>query len=118
MSTLTNKYGRKFYKSKEPKEKTQLNNQLSDSLAELFKISRNIDAKQKFNESIIASRTLPRLREDSVDGVAKLTVENNSGSTLPSTGGIGTTIFYIIGGLMIIGAFVAFIVKRRMSAEK
>lgn len=69
MSTLTAKYGRKFYKSKDHKEKPQLNNQLSDSLAELFKISRGIDAKQKFNESIIASRTLPRLREDTVDGV-------------------------------------------------
>ena len=48
----------------------------------------------------------------------KVKVENKSGAILPHTGGIGTTIFYIIGGLMIIGAFVAFIVKRRMSAEK
>ncbi len=40
-------------------------------------------------------------------------VANNTGSTLPSTGGIGTTIFYVGGGLLIVGALAAFIIKRR-----
>ena len=31
-------------------------------------------------------------------------VPNSSGMVLPSTGGIGTTIFYVIGGLLILGA--------------
>ena len=78
----------------------------------------NVDRQNFTGSTFTDFGSLAKLSEDSVDGVAKLTVENNSGSTLPSTGGIGTTIFYIIGGLMIIGAFVAFIVKRRMSAEK
>ena len=51
-------------------------------------------------------------------GVIDTTVVNNSGATLPSTGGIGTTIFYLIGGIMILGAFVTFIVKRKMTANK
>ena len=54
----------------------------------------------------------------SADGIADLIVENNQGALLPSTGGIGTTIFYLIGGIMILGAFVTFIVKRKMTANK
>ena len=45
-------------------------------------------------------------------------VENNKGAQLPSTGGIGTTIFYVVGGLMVAGAGVILVTRRRMSAEK
>ncbi len=44
-------------------------------------------------------------------------VANGTGAVLPSTGGIGTTIFYIIGGILIIAALAAFIVKRKSSDE-
>lgn len=47
----------------------------------------------------------------------EITVVNHTGGLLPSTGGIGTTIFYIVGALLIIGAAVYLISKRRMSAE-
>ena len=46
-----------------------------------------------------------------------VTVINNSGSVLPSTGGIGTTIFYILGGVLIIAGIAYFIVKRKADAE-
>ena len=52
------------------------------------------------------------------DGIVDFTVPNDQGTLLPSTGGIGTTIFYLIGGIMILGAFVTFIVRRKMSANK
>lgn len=45
------------------------------------------------------------------------TIDNFSGSTLPSTGGIGTTIFYIIGGILVIGAAILLVTKKRMSKE-
>lgn len=45
-------------------------------------------------------------------------IENKSGSALPSTGGIGTTVFYVIGGILVIIAGVLLVVKRRMKAEK
>ena len=48
-------------------------------------------------------------------GVANLTVENKSGSSLPSTGGIGTTIFYVAGGALVVGAGVLLVSKKRMS---
>ena len=45
------------------------------------------------------------------------TVINNQGSVLPSTGGIGTTIFYIIGAILVIGAGVVLVTRRRMNAQ-
>ncbi len=47
----------------------------------------------------------------------KAEVENNSGTLLPSTGGIGTTIFYVLGSILCAGAVILLIVKRRMQAE-
>ncbi len=44
-------------------------------------------------------------------------VQNNKGIQLPSTGGIGTTIFYVIGGMMAAFAGVMLITKKRMSQE-
>lgn len=51
------------------------------------------------------------------DDMVKLTVENNKGSDLPITGGIGTTIFYVIGGLLVCGAVVMAITKKKLSVE-
>lgn len=42
-------------------------------------------------------------------------IENKQGATLPSTGGIGTTIFYVVGGILVIGAAVLLITRRRMN---
>ena len=40
-------------------------------------------------------------------------VNNQSGTELPSTGGIGTTIFYVAGGVLVIGAAALLIAKRK-----
>ena len=45
-------------------------------------------------------------------------VENNSGVEMPSTGGIGTTIFYVAGGLLVAVAVVLLVTKKKMSATK
>lgn len=42
-------------------------------------------------------------------------VENNQGSLLPSTGGMGTTLFYVLGSVLVIGAVVLLVSKKRMS---
>ena len=44
-------------------------------------------------------------------------VENLTGSVLPSTGGMGTTIFYLLGGLMVLGALVVMVTNKRMRAN-
>ncbi len=43
-------------------------------------------------------------------------VINKSGSILPSTGGIGTTIFYIVGAVLVLGAGVILVTRRRTRA--
>ena len=45
----------------------------------------------------------------------KSTIENKSGAQLPSTGGIGTTMFYVFGAALVIGAGVLMVTKRRMA---
>lgn len=45
-------------------------------------------------------------------------IVNNTGTELPSTGGIGTTIFYVAGSVLVLAAVVLLITKKRMSTEK
>ncbi len=48
---------------------------------------------------------------------ATIEVENKTGTLLPETGGIGTTIFYIVGITLMLGAAILLISKKRMTAE-
>ena len=41
-------------------------------------------------------------------------VENKAGTVLPSTGGMGTTLFYVVGGGLMVAAFVLLVTKKRM----
>ena len=45
-------------------------------------------------------------------------INNQSGTELPSTGGMGTTILYIIGGVLVLAAVVLLVMKKRMSAAE
>lgn len=51
---------------------------------------------------------------DKDKGSLSTTIENNRGATLPGTGGIGTTIFYVIGGGLMVAAAILLITKKRM----
>ena len=44
-------------------------------------------------------------------------VINNAGTLLPSTGGMGTTIFYVLGSILAVGAIVLLVTKKRMNAS-
>ena len=48
----------------------------------------------------------------------RIEVENSTGTELPSTGGIGTTIFYVVGGLLMAGAIILLITKKKLSNEQ
>lgn len=50
-------------------------------------------------------------------GTVTTNIKNYKGSELPTTGGIGTTIFYVVGVVLMLGAGVLLITKRRMSAK-
>lgn len=49
------------------------------------------------------------------DNMLDAAIVNHKGSLLPSTGGIGTTIFYVVGGILVIGAGILLVAKKRMS---
>ena len=44
-------------------------------------------------------------------------VENSTGTELPSTGGMGTTLFYTLGAILVLGAGVLLVTKKRMSEK-
>ena len=46
-----------------------------------------------------------------------VTIVNKSGSTLPETGGMGTTRLYVIGAILVVGAGIILVTRRRMSAN-
>lgn len=48
------------------------------------------------------------------DGVFEIKIVNEKGTVLPSTGGIGTTIFYVVGAILVFGSAVLLITRRRM----
>lgn len=50
--------------------------------------------------------------DDLVNGATR--VVNRTGATLPSTGGMGTTIFYVLGAILVLGAGVVLVSRRRM----
>ncbi|MGN0518614.1 MAG: isopeptide-forming domain-containing fimbrial protein [Acutalibacteraceae bacterium] len=48
-------------------------------------------------------------------GILSANVVNKAGATLPETGGMGTTILYVLGGILVLVAAVLLVSKRRMS---
>ena len=81
------------------------------------------DGYNQAEDKTIAGSSLTKV-EENMDTSATTTalyqekVTNQSGSVLPSTGGIGTTIFYVIGAILVIGAGVVLITKRRMASAR
>lgn len=55
-----------------------------------------------------------RVSGDVDTGMVNVSIVNNPGHTLPETGGIGTTIFYVVGGILAAGALVLLITRKRM----
>lgn len=72
-------------------------------------------SRQKF---IISDGNLDAIFNDGIFSTGSgVHVVNKSGTMLPETGGIGTTIFYILGGLLVFGAVVLMVTKKRMNSN-
>ena len=56
--------------------------------------------------------------DGAAETVTEVAVLNQAGTTLPTTGGMGTTMIYIVGGILALAAVVLLIVKRRMSTAE
>ena len=55
---------------------------------------------------------------DTETGIVATDIQNNKGAELPGTGGMGTTIFYVLGAILVLGAGVLLIARRRTDSEK
>jgi fimbrial isopeptide formation D2 family protein len=55
---------------------------------------------------------------DITNGIVKFDVKNGVGNSLPKTGGMGRTIIYALGALLVLGAAIQLVVRKRMSIEK
>jgi fimbrial isopeptide formation D2 family protein/LPXTG-motif cell wall-anchored protein len=72
------------------------------------------EAPAGFNK-LTARTNVVTIENNAADSPATVTAINNHGTELPSTGGIGTTIFYAVGGILVLAAIVLLITKKRMS---
>ena len=62
--------------------------------------------------------TVSSISADVNSGVLITAVVNKAGTTLPETGGMGTTLFYVVGGIMVAAAVVLLVTKRRMNTAE
>ena len=76
-----------------------------------------IEAPKGYNILTTREKVEVNGKVNGLPSTTKLTVtakvENSKGTLLPSTGGIGTTIFYVLGGILVLGAAVVLVVRRR-----
>lgn len=75
------------------------------------------DGNEKAIWSVEGSSADVHLKNNSI-GVYTMTIVNKSGPELPSTGGRGTTVFYVLGSILVIGAAILLVTKRRMNVER
>lgn len=59
--------------------------------------------------------SIERVNGNADAGSVDFTVQNGAGAVLPETGGMGTTLFYVFGGLMVAAAVVLLVTKKRMA---
>lgn len=68
-------------------------------------------------EVTITDANLDANLSDMTDTSGGVQVVNNAGTQLPSTGGVGTTIFYVLGSVLVLAAVVLLVTKKRMGTE-
>lgn len=78
------------------------------------------EAPKGFNKLVgrtpvsLTANNLASKADDATWYTGGVQVKNESGTVLPSTGGVGTTLFYVIGGLLMVCAVVLLVTKKRM----
>lgn len=71
------------------------------------------NSTKKFTATVNGTATTA----DATTNLFPVDVVNVAGNVLPTTGGIGTTLFYIIGGVLVAAAAVLLVTRRRMNAR-
>ncbi|SFR69876.1 LPXTG-motif cell wall anchor domain-containing protein/fimbrial isopeptide formation D2 domain-containing protein [Streptococcus equinus] len=76
------------------------------------------DDPQLINLSGDVTSGVAKFDANKADGSLKADIVNRKGSLLPSTGGMGTTILYVVGSILVLVAAILLITKKRMDAAK
>lgn len=79
-----------------------------------FTITANHEIEAEHPTLTELTTTSSEMSPNKDTGVISATIKNKMGSTLPETGGIGTTIFYVVGGGLMVAAVILLITKKRM----
>lgn len=79
---------------------------------------KEADDPQLINLSGDVTSGVAKFDANKADGSLRADIVNRKGSLLPSTGGMGTTILYVIGSILVLVAAVLLITKKRMDAAK
>lgn len=74
-------------------------------------------ALKSFTYTINGGASIPGETASDKDAIATVPIINMQGTVLPTTGGVGTTLFYVVGTLLVLAAAVLLIARRRMDAE-
>ena len=77
----------------------------------------NISNKGSEDHKVVDKATYQEITGEHFAGDAVTPISNTQGTQLPSTGGIGTTLFYIGGGILVLAAVILLVTKRRMNAN-
>jgi LPXTG-motif cell wall-anchored protein len=93
---------------------------LLDSYEVKFTYTDDNGEKQSTTASFSMTNSGEKIIETTGSGMptAGQFVNNTRGVELPSTGGIGTTIFYVVGAILVVGAGITLVTRRRMNLEK
>jgi len=83
-------------------------------------ITFKIDAAEKADGNYTGAYEISvyDAEKDEFEVTTTVNVLNNTGTELPSTGGMGTTIFYVIGGVLMAGAAVLLVTKKKLANQE
>ena len=81
-----------------------------------FTVTSTIDSTGALT-NLTATSTSANFESNVNTGVITLKVVNKQGALLPNTGGIGTTILYLVGTSLVLGAGLLYVVKKRVSTK-
>lgn len=104
--------------TKAPAGYNLLKNDISVTITAKLDKSENNPALTELKLSVKDDKTGAEATESdgSVDtGIVETNVMNNSGAQLPETGGMGTALFYVLGGILVLVAIILLVTRKRMS---
>ena len=77
----------------------------------------DITNKGPEDHKVVDKATYQTITGENFAGDVVTPISNTQGTELPSTGGVGTTIFYLVGAILVLGAGILLVTRRRMNAN-